>query len=136
VLGEAGATVYVTGRSLRGSTTENMKGSIEETAEAVSALGGHGIAVRCNHTVDGEVEALFSRVKDEKQGRLDLLINNAWGGYEQYEFARFTLPMRVRDAIKLIEADGWRLVSIKGSHRQFKHPFKNALEKDTNHKRR
>jgi len=35
--------------------------------------------------------------------------------------------MRVRDAIKLIEADGWRLVSIKGSHRQFKHPFKGRV---------
>ena len=92
VLGEAGATVFITGRSLRGSTTENMEGSIEETAEAVSARGGQGIAVRCNHTVDGEVEALFSRVKDEKQGRLDLLVNNVWGGYEQYEFDRFTLP--------------------------------------------
>jgi NAD(P)-dependent dehydrogenase (short-subunit alcohol dehydrogenase family) len=91
VLGEAGATVYVTGRSLRGSTTENMKGSIEETAEAVSA-GGLGIAVRCNHTVDEEVEALFSRVSEEQQGRLDLLVNNVWGGYEQYEFDRFTQP--------------------------------------------
>lgn len=92
VLGEAGATVFITGRSTRGSTTENMAGSIEETAEAVSARGGLGIAVRCNHTVDGEVEALFSRVKDEEQGRLDLLVNNVWGGYEQYEFDRFALP--------------------------------------------
>ena len=92
VLGEAGATVYVTGRSMRGSTTENMKGSIEETAEAVSARGGQGIAVRCNQTVDEEVEALFSRVSEEQQGRLDLLVNNVWGGYEQYEFDRFTLP--------------------------------------------
>jgi NAD(P)-dependent dehydrogenase (short-subunit alcohol dehydrogenase family) len=48
--------------------------------------------VRCDHNVDEEVDVLFSRVKDENQGRLDLLINNAWGGYEQYEFDRFTLP--------------------------------------------
>jgi NAD(P)-dependent dehydrogenase (short-subunit alcohol dehydrogenase family) len=91
VLGEAGATVYVTGRSVAGSTTENMPGSIEETAEAVTARGGRGIPVRCDHTVDVEVEALFRRVRGE-QGRLDLLVNNAWGGYEHYEFDRFTAP--------------------------------------------
>jgi len=91
VLGEAGATVYATGRSLRGSTTENLPGSIDETAEAVTARGGQGIPVRCDHTVDAEVEALFQRVRSE-QGRLDLLVNNVWGGYEQYEFDRFTAP--------------------------------------------
>jgi NAD(P)-dependent dehydrogenase (short-subunit alcohol dehydrogenase family) len=91
VLGETGATVYVTGRSLRGSTTENIPGSIDETAEAVTARGGLGVPVRCDHTVDAEVEALFQRVRSE-QGRLDLLVNNVWGGYEQYEFDRFTSP--------------------------------------------
>ncbi len=85
VLGEAGATVYVTGRSLRGRTTESMPGSIDETAEAVTANGGVGIPIRCDHTVDSDVESLFRRVR-EKQGRLDLLVNNVWGGYEQYEF--------------------------------------------------
>lgn len=60
VPGEAGATVYVTGRSAR---------------------GGLGIPVRCDHTVDAEVEALFRRVRQER-GRLDILVNNAWGGCE------------------------------------------------------
>ena len=84
VLGEAGATVYVTGRSTRsGSTTENLPGTIEETAELVSGRGGHGIPVRVDHTLDAEVEALFERVRDE-HSRLDLLVNNAWGGYENY----------------------------------------------------
>jgi NAD(P)-dependent dehydrogenase (short-subunit alcohol dehydrogenase family) len=91
VLGEAGCTVYVTGRSLRGNRTENMPGSIDETAEAVVARGGVGIAVQCDHTVDSDVEYLFQRVREE-QGRLDLLVNNVWGGYEQYEFERFTSP--------------------------------------------
>ena len=91
VLGEAGATVYVTGRSLQGNRTENMPGSIDETAGAVTARGGKGIAVRCDHTVDSDVQALFRRVREE-QGRLDLLVNNVWGGYEQYEFERFTSP--------------------------------------------
>src|SRR5688572_16047093 len=50
-LGEAGATVYVTGRSVRGrATTENLPGTIEDTAETVAARGGTGIAVRCDHT--------------------------------------------------------------------------------------
>ncbi len=84
VLGEAGATVYVTGRSLRGeATTDNLPGTIEETAEAVTARGGVGIAVRCDMTKDEQVEAFFSQVQSE--GRLDILVNNAWGGYEGYD---------------------------------------------------
>ena len=59
VLGEAGATVYVTGRSVAGQpTTENLPGTIEETAEVVTARGRLGIPVRCDHTVDSEVETL------------------------------------------------------------------------------
>ena len=91
-LGEAGATVYVTGRSVRGeATTENLPGTIEETAEAVTARGGTGIAVRCDHRVDSDVEALFTRVERE-QKQIDLLVNNAWGGYEQHDFRKFSAP--------------------------------------------
>jgi NAD(P)-dependent dehydrogenase (short-subunit alcohol dehydrogenase family) len=82
VLGGEGATVYVTGRSVRGEpTTLGRPGTIEETAEGVTARGGHGIAVRCDHTDDAQVDAVFDRIHDE-QGRLDLLVNNAWSGYE------------------------------------------------------
>lgn len=92
VLGAAGATVYVTGRSARGrGTTEGLPGTVDDTAERVTALGGRGIAVRCDHTRDDEVEALFARVRDER-GRLDLLVNNAWGGYEGYDTATFDAP--------------------------------------------
>lgn len=81
-LGEQGATVYVTGRSVRGEpTTLGRPGTIEDTAEAVSERGGAGIAVRCDHARDGEVRALFSRI-GAGHGRLDLLVNNAWSGYE------------------------------------------------------
>jgi NAD(P)-dependent dehydrogenase (short-subunit alcohol dehydrogenase family) len=91
-LGETGATVYVTGRSVRGEpTTENLPGTIEETAEMVSARGGTGIAVRCDHTVDADVEAVFDRVQRE-HGRMDLLINNAWGGYEHHDYRTFAAP--------------------------------------------
>ena len=84
-LGQAGVTVYVTGRSTReGVGTQERMETIEETAEMVTALGGVGIAVRVDHTVDSEVDAFFARVLSE-QGRLDLLVGNAWGGYEKMD---------------------------------------------------
>jgi NAD(P)-dependent dehydrogenase (short-subunit alcohol dehydrogenase family) len=82
VLGERGATVYVSGRSVRGEpTTLGRPGTIDDTAEELTARGGTGVAVRCDHTDDAQVEALFERIRRE-QGRLDLLVNNAWSGYE------------------------------------------------------
>ena len=84
-LGAAGATVYVTGRSVRGRpTTDDVPGTIDESAQAVTDRGGRGIAVRCDHTVDSDVESLFSRIRTD-HGRLDLLVNNVWGGYEDAE---------------------------------------------------
>jgi NAD(P)-dependent dehydrogenase (short-subunit alcohol dehydrogenase family) len=81
-LGAEGATVYVTGRSVRGApTTLGRPGTIDETAEEIGARGGTGIAVRCDHTVDADVDAVFARIRAD-QGRLDLLVNNAWSGYE------------------------------------------------------
>jgi NAD(P)-dependent dehydrogenase (short-subunit alcohol dehydrogenase family) len=83
VLGQAGATVYVTARSVRGRpSAPGREGSVEETAEAVEARGGTAIPVACDHTDDDAVRSLFERVRTE-QGRLDILVNNAWGGYEQ-----------------------------------------------------
>jgi NAD(P)-dependent dehydrogenase (short-subunit alcohol dehydrogenase family) len=90
-LGEAGATVYVTGRSDTGGTTEGLPGTVQETADEVTQRGGQGIPVRCDHTTDAEVESLFARVSQE-QGRLDLLVNNARGGYEQFDWSRFAAP--------------------------------------------
>jgi NAD(P)-dependent dehydrogenase (short-subunit alcohol dehydrogenase family) len=82
VLGEEGATVYVTGRSVRGKpATLGRPGTIDDTAEQVAARGGTGIAIRCDHTDDAQVDAVFGRIRAE-QGRLDLLVNNAWSGYE------------------------------------------------------
>ncbi|HVG71675.1 MAG TPA: SDR family NAD(P)-dependent oxidoreductase [Vicinamibacterales bacterium] len=81
-LGAARATVYVTGRSIRGGpTTDNVPGTIDDTAAEVSERGGTGIAVRCDHTSDADVDAVFARIRDD-HGRLDLLVNNVWGGYE------------------------------------------------------
>lgn len=81
-LGEAGATVYVTGRTVNeGEASVPLPGTISATAEAVTAAGGKGIAVACDHRDDAQVQAVFERIKNE-QGRLDLLVNNAWAGYE------------------------------------------------------
>lgn len=88
-LGDAGATVYVTGRSVSNeSRTENLPGTIHDTANDVTARGGKGVAVHCDHTVDAAVEALFERIEHE-QGRLELLVNNAWAGYERSGEVRF-----------------------------------------------
>lgn len=80
-LGEYGATVYVTGRTEDGGTLPDfLRGTgIHRTADEVTALGGIGIAHRCDHAKDEEVEALFERVLRE-QGKVDILVNSAWGG--------------------------------------------------------
>jgi NAD(P)-dependent dehydrogenase (short-subunit alcohol dehydrogenase family) len=79
-LGEAGATVYCTGRSVRGRPATGARPeTIEETAELVTAAGGVGVAVRVDHTVPEEVAALVERVRHE-QGKLDVLVNDVWGG--------------------------------------------------------
>ncbi|HWL35711.1 MAG TPA: SDR family oxidoreductase [Frankiaceae bacterium] len=79
-LGEAGATVYATGRTTRGQRSEyDRPETIEETAELVTAAGGKGIAVRVDHLVPEEVRALVDRIRTDS-GRLDLLVNDIWGG--------------------------------------------------------
>ncbi|QEU94849.1 SDR family oxidoreductase [Streptomyces kanamyceticus] len=80
-LGRAGATVYVTGRTTREHTSEIGRSTetIEETAELVDAAGGKGIAVPTDHLEPEQVEALVERI-DREQGRLDILVNDIWGG--------------------------------------------------------
>ncbi|HWZ58840.1 MAG TPA: SDR family oxidoreductase [Gemmatimonadaceae bacterium] len=85
MLGAAGATVYCTGRSVRGRPAGTRPETIDETAAMVTGHGGVGIAVRTDHTVPDEVDALFARVRQE-QGRLDVLVNDVWGGDELTEF--------------------------------------------------
>ena len=75
-LGAAGATVYVTGRSVKEGAAE-LPGTVTATAAEIVAAGGRAVAVPCDHRDDAQVEALFERVRSE-QGRLDLLVNNAF----------------------------------------------------------
>ena len=80
MLGAAGATVYCTGRSVRGKpATGTRPETIEETAELVTEEGGRGIAIQVDHTIEPQVEALFARISAE-QSRLDILVNDIWGG--------------------------------------------------------
>ena len=89
MLGEAGATVYCSGRSARGRLIDAARPeTIEETAELVTEAGGVGIAVRTDHSVAAEIEALFARVERE-QGRLDVLVNDIWGGDDLTEWKPF-----------------------------------------------
>ena len=79
-LGEAGATVYCTGRTTRERRSEyDRPETIEETAELVTAAGGQGIAVAVDHLEPAQVESLVQQI-DADQGRLDVLVNDIWGG--------------------------------------------------------
>jgi NAD(P)-dependent dehydrogenase (short-subunit alcohol dehydrogenase family) len=89
MLGEAGATVYCSGRSTRGNpATPGRSETIEESAELVSAAGGRGIAVRADHSNVDDVTALFARVIGEC-GRIDILVNDIWGGDDITEWQPF-----------------------------------------------
>ena len=95
-LGEAGAVVYCTGRSVRGNPSPyGRPETIEETAELIAAAGGTAIAVRVDHTIESEVGALLERI-DREQGRLDVLVNaiagedplmGQWGSFWQVDLA-------------------------------------------------
>ncbi|BAL88459.1 putative short-chain dehydrogenase [Actinoplanes missouriensis 431] len=82
-LGAQGAVVYCTGRSVAGRpATGNRPETIEQTAELVTAGGGTGIAVQTDHTVPEQVQRLIQRIAEDQDGRLDILVNDVWGGDE------------------------------------------------------
>lgn len=104
MLGEAGATVWCSGRSVRGAPASGKKRpeTIEETAELVTANGGRGIAVRADHTVEADVASLCERIRSES-GRLDILVNDVWGGDELIEWGTPFWESRVENARILLE---------------------------------
>jgi NAD(P)-dependent dehydrogenase (short-subunit alcohol dehydrogenase family) len=96
MLGEAGATVYCTGRSVRGQPASAARPeTIEETAEMVDARGGRGIAVPVDHTDTDQVRTLVDRIRSE-QGKLDVLVNNIWWGCDPVEWGKafWKLPLQ------------------------------------------
>lgn len=101
-LGAAGATVYVTGRTTRASQSEYARPeTIEETAELVTAAGGTGIAVQVDHLVSKEVKALVDRIRAE-QGRLDILVNDIWGGENLFEWDKPVWDHDLDNGLRLI----------------------------------
>jgi NAD(P)-dependent dehydrogenase (short-subunit alcohol dehydrogenase family) len=98
-LGEAGATVYCTGRSVPGSPgMQNRPETIQETADLVTARGGRGIAIRVDHTVPAEVASLF-----ERTGEIDFLVNDIWGGDELVEWGKKLWETKLEDGLTLID---------------------------------
>jgi NAD(P)-dependent dehydrogenase (short-subunit alcohol dehydrogenase family) len=88
-LGLAGAIVYVTGRSSKGhAATPGRPETIDETAEMIREFGGRAIPIRVDHSHEGQVRRLFERVRREQRGRLDILVNDIWGGEELTEWGK------------------------------------------------
>ena len=101
-LGAAGATVYVTGRTTRTQPSDYARPeTIEETAELVTNLGGEGIAVRVDHLQSAEVKALVERIRRE-QGRLDILVNDIWGGENLFEWNKPVWDHDLDNGLKLL----------------------------------
>lgn len=98
-LGEAGATVYCTGRSVAGSPgMKDRPETIQETADIVTARGGRGVAVRVDHTRPDEVARLFEQV-----GELDILVNDIWGGDDLVEWGKKLWETKLEDGLTLID---------------------------------
>jgi NAD(P)-dependent dehydrogenase (short-subunit alcohol dehydrogenase family) len=106
-LGEAGATVYCTGRSSRKQIqserpTPGRPETIEETAELVTAAGGHGIAVRIDHTEPAEVRKLIARIKRQHK-HLDILVNDVWGGDALTEFGKPFWQVNLDNGLRMLK---------------------------------
>lgn len=101
-LGAAGATVYVTGRSTRQQKSDYQRPeTIEETAELVSAAGGQGIAVQVDHLISADVADLVRRIRAE-QGRLDILVNDIWGGEHLFEWNKPVWDHNLENGLTLL----------------------------------
>jgi NAD(P)-dependent dehydrogenase (short-subunit alcohol dehydrogenase family) len=107
-LGEAGATVYCTGRSsrknakARSTAKPGVSETIEETAELVTAAGGSGIAVRVDHTVPAEVKKLVAQIK-RRHKHLDILVNDIWGGDALTEFGKPFWKVNLDDGLQMLK---------------------------------
>jgi NAD(P)-dependent dehydrogenase (short-subunit alcohol dehydrogenase family) len=102
-LGAAGATVYATGRTTRHQPSEYARPeTIEETGDMVSAAGGIGIPVRVDHLVPDHVDKLVSRIRSE-QGRLDILVNDIWGGENLKEWSTPVWKHDLRNGLRMLE---------------------------------
>lgn len=102
-LGEAGATVYCSGRSTREHpASPSRPETIEETAEMVTEAGGRGIAVRTDHTEPAEVKSLVARIKRRHKG-LDILVNDIWGGDALTEFGKRFWTANLENGLQMLK---------------------------------
>ena len=102
-LGEAGATVYCTGRSTRKRhATRGRPETIEETAELVTAAGGRGIPVRVDHTVPAEVKKLVALIRRRHKG-LDILVNDVWGGDALTQFGTPFWKVNLSNGLQMLK---------------------------------
>jgi len=103
-LGEAGATVYCTGRSSRKNPKKNpaRPETIEETADLVTAAGGRGIPVRIDHTIPAEVKKLAALIKRQHKG-LDILVNDIWGGDPLTEWSKTFWTVNLENGLQLLK---------------------------------
>ena len=113
-LGEAGATVYCTGRSSRlvrgaprkpGDSTFDLSGRLEmidETAERVTARGGIGVSAVVDHASPGAVQALLARIAQER-GKLDILVNAIWGADALLEFGKAFWQFDLQKGFRMID---------------------------------
>lgn len=102
-LGAAGATVYVTGRTTHSHASEYARPeTIEETAELVSTAGGEGIAVQVDHLLSDEVANLVARIRRER-GRLDILVNDVWGGEKLFEWNKAVWEHDLDNGLRLLD---------------------------------
>jgi NAD(P)-dependent dehydrogenase (short-subunit alcohol dehydrogenase family) len=110
-LGEAGATVYCTGRSSRKASKKHPRAqaptpgrpeTIEETAELVTAAGGRGIAIRVDHTEPTEVRKLVATIKRRHQ-HLDILVNDVWGGDALTEFGKPFWQVNLDNGLRMLK---------------------------------
>ena len=110
-LGESGATVYCTGRSSRKALQKRPRAqaptpgrpeTIEETAELVSAAGGHGIAIRIDHTEPAEVRKLIATI-ERRHKHLDILVNDIWGGDALTEFGKPFWQVNLDSGLRMLK---------------------------------
>ena len=101
-LGRQGATVYATGRTTRAQRSEmNRPETIEETADLVTRAGGKGIPVQVNHLNPPEVKSLLDRI-DAAHARLDVLVNDVWGGDIYLKFGKTLWEHSLEDGLRML----------------------------------
>ena len=133
-LGAEGATVYVTGRSTRAQRSAmNRPETIEDSADLVTAAGGRGIAVQVDHTDSAQVAALFARVATEQNSRVDLLVNDIWGGDDLAVWGKLFWEQSLEDGLRLLHQavdthiiTSWHAAPLSGNTRPSRCPSATA----------